>query len=194
MSKFKNRQKARENESASEAVASEVVEEIKETVAETLTEVSNNFADAAAKIEEAGGDATPSTVEPVTTNARGVIPDQFGNNVKGSRVCSNCGILESEMLAKNPRYSLCKGVCVNCYGKLFRKNKKPADMTVEEIEAKIKHYTDLLAAKNNGAQGSPDGSTIENVSEVSSDSAIESRGASGDATIATDEELATISE
>lgn len=36
------------------------------------------------------------------------------------RTCSNCGVTEAEMVAKNPRYTLCRGVCVVCYRKMFR--------------------------------------------------------------------------
>lgn len=37
------------------------------------------------------------------------------------RHCSNCGVAESEMVAKNPKYTLCRDVCVVCYRKLYRK-------------------------------------------------------------------------
>lgn len=38
------------------------------------------------------------------------------------RSCSECGVTEAEMVAKNPRYTLCRGVCVVCYRKMYRKN------------------------------------------------------------------------
>lgn len=37
------------------------------------------------------------------------------------RNCSECGVSEAEMVAKNPKYTLCRGVCVVCYRKLYRK-------------------------------------------------------------------------
>jgi hypothetical protein len=37
------------------------------------------------------------------------------------RHCTNCGVAESDMVAKNPKYTLCRGVCVVCYRKLYRK-------------------------------------------------------------------------
>lgn len=37
------------------------------------------------------------------------------------RSCSECGVAESEMVAKNPKYTLCRGVCVVCYRKIYRK-------------------------------------------------------------------------
>jgi hypothetical protein len=154
----------------------------------------NNFEEAAAKIEEAGGDPTAPT-EPVTaTNTqRAVLPDALGNTVKGERHCSNCGVSEKEMLEKNPRYSLCKGVCVKCYSKLFRKAaKKPEDLTVEEIKAKIAHFEKLLAEKS-GAQGLSEASTIANADENAVKASIESHGASEDATIEPLDELAMIS-
>jgi hypothetical protein len=36
------------------------------------------------------------------------------------RTCSECGVTEAEMVAKNPRYTLCRGVCVVCYRKMYR--------------------------------------------------------------------------
>lgn len=38
------------------------------------------------------------------------------------RHCDKCGISEAEMVEKNPKYTLCRGVCVVCYRKLFRKS------------------------------------------------------------------------
>lgn len=43
------------------------------------------------------------------------------------RICSNCGVPEAEMVAKNPRYTLCRGVCVVCYRQMYRK--KPNAIT-----------------------------------------------------------------
>jgi hypothetical protein len=37
------------------------------------------------------------------------------------RNCSECNVSEAEMVAKNPRYTLCRGVCVVCYRRLYRK-------------------------------------------------------------------------
>lgn len=36
------------------------------------------------------------------------------------RHCSECGISEKETIAQNPKYTLCRRVCVKCYRKLFR--------------------------------------------------------------------------
>jgi hypothetical protein len=143
-----------------------------------LTEVTvqNNFATVGDKIETAGGEIAPQP-EPVTTKNRGVIPDQFGNNVKGERICSECGVKESETLAKNPRYSFCKGKCVNCYGKTERKVTKPGDLTIEQIEEKLAFYQGLLKIKL-GAQGQPEGNAIENAETNTAAIPIESLGAS----------------
>lgn len=48
------------------------------------------------------------------------------------RNCSECGISEAEMVAKNPRYTLCRGVCVVCYRKLYRK-KEPTRENSHQI-------------------------------------------------------------
>lgn len=54
-------------------------------------------------------------------------------SVQGLRRCTDCNILEKDTLAKNPKYSFCKGVCVFCYAKRRSlKNKSP-----EQIQAKI---------------------------------------------------------
>lgn len=37
------------------------------------------------------------------------------------RNCKECGVSEAEMVAKNPKYTLCRGVCVVCYRRLYRK-------------------------------------------------------------------------
>lgn len=37
------------------------------------------------------------------------------------RNCNECGVSEAEMVAKNPKYTLCRGVCVVCYRKMYRK-------------------------------------------------------------------------
>lgn len=107
------------------------------------TAATNNFAQASERVEATGVDPVVP-VEPTTTNKRGVLPDAFGNNVKGERICSVCGVKESETLAKNPRYSFCKGKCVNCYGKTERKTTKPNELTVPQLEEKIAYYRDLL--------------------------------------------------
>jgi hypothetical protein len=41
------------------------------------------------------------------------------------RYCSECGVSEAEMVSRNPKYTLCRGVCVVCYRKLFRKSSNP---------------------------------------------------------------------
>jgi hypothetical protein len=139
----------------------------------------NNFAEAAAGLEAIGVEPV-APVDPVVAATRGVLPDAFGNNKKGERICSVCGIKESETLAKNPRYSFCKGKCVNCYGKTERKTVKPAEMTEEQIKSKIAYYQDLLTKKL-GAQGLPDGSAVENTNVATAEGTIETSGANLDA-------------
>lgn len=73
----------------------------------------------------------------------------------GTRHCSECGRAEfhTKKFDKsqdendlNERYTLCKGVCVYCYAQ--KRNKKSGtSLNVEQLNAKIKFYTDLLAAK-----------------------------------------------
>ncbi len=175
--------KAREEQLANEQVVGSAAEEtsVVEDAApvETSDANTNNFAQAAERVEAMGVEPI-APIEATTTNKRGVLPDAFGNNVKGERICSGCGIKESETLAKNPRYSFCKGKCVNCYGKTERKTKKPADMTVPELEAKVKYYTDLLAAKLSGAQGLPEGSAIESSTANTDEAAAVASGANVD--------------
>lgn len=49
------------------------------------------------------------------------------------RNCSNCGVSEAEMVRKNPKYTLCRGVCVVCYRKIYRKySNKPKPTKGEE--------------------------------------------------------------
>ena len=139
----------------------------------------NNFAEAAEKLEAKGIEPI-APVEATVSATRGVLPDAFGNNIKGERICSVCGIKESETLAKNPRYSFCKGKCVNCYGKTERKSTKPEEMTVEQIQAKLAYYTDLLAKKT-GAQGLSEGNADKNVTIVTDNVTIIESGASADA-------------
>lgn len=73
----------------------------------------------------------------------------------GTRHCSDCGRAEfhtkkfdtsksAEDL--NPRYTLCKGVCVYCYAKARNKT-AGTSLSVAELQAKIKFYTDLLSAQ-----------------------------------------------
>lgn len=138
----------------------------------------NNFTVAAEKLEAQGIDPV-APIEPAAVVTRGVLPDAFGNNVKGERICSECGIKESETLAKNPRYSFCKGKCVNCYGKTERKTTKPGEMTVEQIQAKIAYYTDLLAKKN-GSQGRVEGNATEGIVIVTDEVTIVKSGANLD--------------
>jgi hypothetical protein len=194
MSKFRKHNKAQEDKPktpVSESSTETTETDVNQTVVETFKEVSNNFADAAAKIEESGIDPI-APVEATTTKTRGVIPDQFGNNVKGERICKNCGIKESETLAKNPRYSFCKGLCVNCYGKLERKQVKPGELTVPQLEEKIAYYKDLLQKKLVGAQGLPEGNTIENTETNTANASIESHGANVGTQVEPTEQLAAI--
>lgn len=187
MSKFKSKNRDSKPETIVEDASA--IDNNKEPVP------ANNFAEAAAKVEAAGVDPV-APVEVTKTLSRGVIPDQFGNNVKGERICRNCGIKESETLAKNPRYSFCKGLCVNCYGKLERKTTKPSELSVEQLEAKITSLRELLAkkkAESNGAQGLPEGNAAENVVINADNVTIVERGANVDATNNAVEELATIS-
>jgi sulfatase maturation enzyme AslB (radical SAM superfamily) len=70
----------------------------------------------------------------------------------GTRHCSECGRAEFHTKkfekSQNPedlnqRYTLCKGVCVYCYAQ--KRNKTAgSSLTVPQLEAKIKFYTDLL--------------------------------------------------
>ena len=193
MSKWRNKDKKQAvAEQPAEPVQTETQVETAEPVTETKADpASNNFAEAAEKIEQAGGDPV-APVEPVTSKNRGVIPDQFGNNVKGERICRNCGVKESETLAKNPRYSFCKGLCVNCYGKLERKSVKPSELTVQQLEEKVAYYKDLLQKKLNGAQGLTEGNAIENTEANTAHVTIESHGASVDVKVEPTEQLATI--
>lgn len=73
----------------------------------------------------------------------------------GTRKCSECQRPEFHTKkfdkSQNPedlnqRYTLCKGVCVYCYAQ--KRNKKAGtSLTVPQLEAKIKFYTELLVAK-----------------------------------------------
>ena len=73
----------------------------------------------------------------------------------GTRTCSECGRHEfhTKKFEKsgdendlNQRYTLCKGVCVYCYAQ--KRNKSTgSSLTEAQLQAKIKFYTDLLAAK-----------------------------------------------
>jgi hypothetical protein len=182
MAKFKSRRE-RKAEQAAVQTETESSVPVEETVSE---ETPQTMAEIGDKIEAAGGEIAPQP-EAVTSNTRGVIPDQFGNNVKGERYCKECGVKESVMLEKNPRYSLCKGLCVNCYGKQRKKTTKPEDMTVDQIQAKIKHYQGLLDKKL-GEQGRVEDSAITSTNEDISSSTINTHGASVD-----DEALAEIS-
>lgn len=191
-------------------ITSEELSEIEAATAEFLTpeeilvetpEVeaipTNNFAEAAEILEALGVEpVAPITPSVPVLPSRGVLPDAFGNNIKGQRICSVCGISEAETLAKNPRYSFCKGKCVHCYGKTERKNVKPFEMTKDQIKAKIAYYSDLLA-KSNGSQGQPPAGTEGqpevtadlNVTETTTETSIETSGANLDAKV---DELAEI--
>jgi hypothetical protein len=183
MSDKKNRKSHQTDESKTDKSSATTIAPTPEAEAVPI----NNFAAAAEAVEAAGGETVPQP-EPVKSAARGVLPDKFGNNVKGERICSECGIKESETLAKNPRYSFCKGKCVNCYGKTERKSVKPAEMSVEQIEAKIKYYTDLLTKKS-GAQGLPEVNAAENVTIVTDNVTVVQSGANLGAKA---DELATV--
>jgi hypothetical protein len=175
MSKFKDR-KARNQESETQAPESPVETSAAESGKTEEVAPVNNFAEAAAKLEASGIEPI-APIEPVTTNKRGVLPDAFGNTVKGERICSVCGIKESETLAKNPRYSFCKGKCVNCYGKTERKTTKPSELTIPQIEEKLAYYRDLLQKKLSGAQGLSEGNATENATANTNDTAAVASGA-----------------
>lgn len=78
----------------------------------------------------------------------------------GTRECTECGRKEFHTKkfdkSQNPedlnqRYTLCKGVCVYCYAK--KRNKSTGtSLSVEQLNTKIKFYTDLLAAKTAPAE------------------------------------------
>ena len=75
----------------------------------------------------------------------------------GTRHCSECGRAEFSTKKfeksgnpedQNQRYTLCKNVCVYCYAQ--KRNKKSgSSLTVPQLEAKLKYYTDLLEAAKN---------------------------------------------
>lgn len=77
----------------------------------------------------------------------------------GTRHCSECGRAEYHTKkfdkSQNPedlnqRYTLCKGVCVYCYTQ--KRNKSTgSSLTEAQLQAKIKFYNDLLAAKTASA-------------------------------------------
>jgi len=72
----------------------------------------------------------------------------------GTRKCSECERPEfstkkfeksGDINDQNQRYTLCKNVCVYCYAQ--KRNKSTGtSLTVPQLEAKIKFYTDLLNA------------------------------------------------
>ena len=194
----KNKRHEHKNEETSEQVITETentiqTEEPVQTEPETQTEPVNNFEEAASAVEAQG--IEPVALVEVTkapAGTRGVLPDAFGNTVKGERICKNCGIKESETLAKNPRYSFCKGLCVNCYGKLERKTVKPSELTIPQLEEKIAYYKDLLAKKLSGAQGLPQGIADPNVTIVTDGVTTETHGANVVPTTDPTEQLATI--
>jgi sulfatase maturation enzyme AslB (radical SAM superfamily) len=72
----------------------------------------------------------------------------------GTRHCSECGRAEfhTKKFEKsgnpedlNQRYTLCKDLCVYCYAQKRNKS-NGSSLTVPQLEAKIKFYTDLLNA------------------------------------------------
>lgn len=93
----------------------------------------------------------PDTIDSITDQIVGAV-DYFNTNlrpsangkrgVKGTRTCNQCGVLEAETLAKNPKYSFCKGICVFCYNKNRSKrnrseNEKPPMNSDEPIRINI---------------------------------------------------------
>lgn len=98
-------------------------------------------------------------IQPVSTE--NTVPEGYRTTstgrptLVGTRHCSECGRAEfhTKKYEKsgdendlNQRYTLCKGVCVYCYAQ--KRNKSTgSSLTVPQLEAKIKFYTDLLAAK-----------------------------------------------
>lgn len=73
----------------------------------------------------------------------------------GTRKCTECGRAEyhtkkydksQDPEDLNPRYTLCKGVCVYCYAQ--KRNKKSGtSLTEQQLQEKITFYQNLLAAK-----------------------------------------------
>jgi sulfatase maturation enzyme AslB (radical SAM superfamily) len=118
--------------------------ETTETVIETpeveleITEVS--------EIPEPEVPETPAPIEYRTTSTG-------RPTLVGTRHCSECSRAEFHTKkfekSQNPddlnqRYTLCKGVCVYCYA--AKRNKSAgSSLSVAQLEAKIKFYTDLLA-------------------------------------------------
>lgn len=78
----------------------------------------------------------------------------------GTRQCSECGRKEfhTKKFEKsgdendlNQRYTLCKGLCVYCYAQ--RRNKSTgSSLSVPQLEAKIKFYSELLVKKTTPAE------------------------------------------
>lgn len=72
------------------------------------------------------------------------------NGKKGFRACTQCGILESETLKTNDKYSFCKGICVYCYNKnrTLQKgtslNKTQLEEKINKLKAELIHYEKLL--------------------------------------------------
>ena len=140
---------------------------------------------AADAVEQTTG-VDPTDKPAKTTGARGVLPDAFGNTVKGERICKNCGVKESETLKKNARYSFCKGYCVNCYNKVARggENKsKDSELTVEQIEGRIAFFQDLLDKKRaqNTASSGAQSDTASTATETPVVSTENATAASSDA-------------
>jgi sulfatase maturation enzyme AslB (radical SAM superfamily) len=75
--------------------------------------------------------------------------------VVGTRTCKECGRPEYSTKKfeasgnpedRNMRYTLCKGVCVYCYAQ--KRNKSTgSSLSIAQLEAKIKYYSDLLLVK-----------------------------------------------
>lgn len=96
-----------------------------------------------------------NTVETVETPVNYRLTSTGRPTLVGTRNCSECGRAEFHTKkfdkSQNPedlnqRYTLCKGVCVYCYAQKRNKSGNTS-LTPAQLEAKIKFYSDLLAAK-----------------------------------------------
>jgi hypothetical protein len=110
--------------------------------------------------------AVVENTETASTSPVNEIPEGFRTTstgrptLVGTRKCSECGRAEFHTkkfdTSQNPddlnqRYTLCKGICVYCYAQ--KRNKKSGtSLTIPQLEAKIKFYSDLLVAAQTPAQ------------------------------------------
>lgn len=97
--------------------------------------------------------AAPKTDKPAK-------PTKREDLVKGNRICAACGATEASFIEKNPRYSLCKGVDVDCYRLGHRvfpddKNGQPAK-TAEQAMTEFPHVK-VDDIKRVGGKGIEDG-------------------------------------